>query len=128
MAYTVNDSVRIAAFNEAATATSIKFYTSGDVLLASGTLTPPTGTLVSGVANGSYTVSAGAVSGLKLTIAALTGLTLAANGIVAKVKIDLGGTVLAESQGSGTIVDYTTETWDSPAVDILTMKAGYVTP
>ena len=54
-----------------------------------------TGTHTSGLGNGSYTVANGDTSGRKVTIAALSNLSVAANGTATHVAYDDGTTLLA---------------------------------
>jgi hypothetical protein len=76
--------------------------------------------LTAGVGNGDYTLADGDVSGRKLTVLAQTALTMTGNGTVTHLCLD-DGTVLQACSPLGTnksIVDYTTEVWDTAAFDI----------
>jgi hypothetical protein len=75
--------------------------------------------VTAGAGNGDYTLANGDTSGRKLTLAAQPAVTLAANGTVTHQCADDGTTLLGclPLGVDKTIVDYTTESWDSSAVD-----------
>jgi hypothetical protein len=126
MAKELHNDVYDAALDKIATCTHVNFCTSqpanfagiAAVSIANATVTPGDGNF--------YTVADGDASGRKVTGAALVDMdqagagdgTLTANGTVGFVVLDDGATLLAVTTGSGTVVDFTTETWDSPAFDI----------
>jgi hypothetical protein len=77
-------------------------------------------TVTAGSGNGDFLIAAGSVSGRKVTLLAQTSITLTGNGTVTHQCVDDGTTLLAclPLGTSKTITDYTTEAWDSAAVDI----------
>jgi len=83
--------------------------------------------LTAGVGGGDYTAANGDTSGRKITVAAQTALTMTANGTVTHLCLDDGTTLLACTPLAvdKTIVDYTTEVWDTAAFDI---EVADVTP
>lgn len=80
------------------------------VALASATLT-------AGAGNGDYTIADGDTSGRKLTTAAQTGMTPSGNGTVIYAAWDDGTTMLYGTSTTSQAVT-TSQTWDSPAIDI----------
>lgn len=119
MAKELHNDVYDAALAEIATCTNLNFCTSQPANYAAiSGVSIASKVLTAGDGNGDYTITDGDVSGRKLTVAAQTALTLTANGTVAWAVLDDGVTLLAATSASGTITDYTTETWDSPAFDI----------
>lgn len=91
--------------------------------LASKVLTAATPPLVTGVLNGSYTANTGDTSGRKLSLAAQTDMTPAADGTVTHVCVD-DGTVLL---GCTTITSQavtTIQSWNAAAVDLWEIRAS----
>lgn len=74
-------------------------------------------TLTAGDGNGDYTISDGATSGRKLTVASQTGLSPSSSGTVTHVCIDDGITLLACTTVNSQAIN-TGENWDSPAFNI----------
>lgn len=116
----VDDSVLDAGLAEIATGTRFTYNSAVPANFAGiAAVTLANITVTAGAGNGDFTLANGDTSGRKITLAAQTGVTLTGNGTVITQCVDDGTTLLGclPLAVDKTIVDYTTETWDSSAVD-----------
>ena len=124
MAKLIHNDVFDAALEELATCTNLTFCSAQPANYAGiAAVSLVATTITAGSAGADYTIADGDVSGRKLTITAQTGLTPsnASSENVLWCCIDDGVTLLGvTSVTSQAVID--TETWDSPAVDILEIK------
>lgn len=120
----VDDTVLDAGLSEYATATTVHFCTSMPANYAGiAAVTKANKTVTAGAGNGNWTIANGDTSGRKLTMSALTTITLTGNGTIThQCFAKTASSVLKGCVPLGadkTIVDYTTETWTSSAVDVV---------
>jgi hypothetical protein len=115
------DSVLDAALAEIATGNQWHFVTQLPTTYAEATSTYSRAnvTVTAGAGNGDYTLANGDVSGRKVTLAAKTAVTLTGNGTITHMcVVRSANSTLLGCLNLGvdkTIVNYTTETWDSSA-------------